>query len=104
MVEVKRLNFNNREKIVILLKSQQKGMVPMIRLRVKEVADAKGLNMTKLSQRSEISFTTVKSMFRNPYKSINTETLDRLAKALNVSVFDLIEEVSEEQAEMEQEK
>jgi len=101
---VKQLNFSNREKVVILLKSQQKGMVPMIRLRVKEVAEAKGLNMTKLSQRSEVSFTTVKSMFRNPYRSVNTETLDRLAKALGVSVFELMEEVSEEEAKKEQRK
>ena len=81
---------------MILLKSGQKGMVTMIRLRVKEVAEAKGLNMTKLSQRSEVSFTTVKSMFRNPYRTVNTETLDRIAKALGVSVFDLMEEVSDD--------
>jgi len=73
----------------------------MIRLRVKEVVEAKGLNMSKLSQKSEVSFTTIKSMFRNPYRSVNTETLDRLAKALGVSVFELIEEVSEEKAKEE---
>ena len=73
----------------------------MIRLKIKEVIEAKGLNMSKLSQRSEVSFTTIKAMIRNPYRSANTETLDRLAKALSVSVFDLIEEVSEEEAKKE---
>lgn len=68
----------------------------MIRLRIKEIAEEKGLNMTKLSQRSEVSFNTVKSIFRDPYRTINTDTLDRLAKALGVSVHDLIDEVPDE--------
>ena len=73
-------------------------MVSMIRLRIKEIAEEKGLNMTKLSQRSEVSFNTVKSIFRDPYRTINTDTLDRLAKALGVSVHDLIDEVPDEDA------
>jgi DNA-binding Xre family transcriptional regulator len=63
----------------------------MIRLKVKEIADAKGVNMTKLSHRSEISFNTIKSIFRNPYRTINTDTLERLAVALEVTPADLIE-------------
>jgi DNA-binding Xre family transcriptional regulator len=70
-----------------------------IRLRVKEVADGKGLNMTKLSQRSEIAFTTVKSIFRDPYRTLNTDTLRRLAEALEVSVHDLIEEVPDDRTD-----
>jgi DNA-binding Xre family transcriptional regulator len=63
----------------------------MIRLKVKEIAEAKGMTMTKLSHRSEISFNTVKSIFRDPYRTINTDTLDRLAIALGVTPADLIE-------------
>jgi DNA-binding Xre family transcriptional regulator len=70
-----------------------------IRLRVKEVAEEKGLNMTKLSQRSEIAFTTVKSIFRDPYRTLNTDTLRRLAEALEVSVHDLIEEVPDDRTD-----
>jgi transcriptional regulator with XRE-family HTH domain len=75
----------------------------MIRLRIREAIEARGLSMTKLSQRSEVSFTTIKSLIRDPYRSVNTETLDRLAKALGISVFELMEDVSEEEAQREYE-
>ncbi len=63
----------------------------MIRLKVKEIAAQKGFNMTKLSHRSEVSFNTIKSLFRDPYRSVNTDTLERIAKALGVSPLDLME-------------
>jgi DNA-binding Xre family transcriptional regulator len=66
-------------------------MLGMIRLKVKDIAEEKGITMTKLSHRSEISFNTVKSIFRNPYRTINTDTLERLAVALGVTPADLIE-------------
>lgn len=67
-----------------------------IRLRIKEVAEDKGWTMTKLSHRSEVAFTTVKSTFRDPYRTLNTDTLRRLAEALEVSIHDLIEEVPDD--------
>ncbi len=68
----------------------------MIRIRLKEVAEEKGLSMTKLSQRSEVSYNTVKSLFRDPYRPISTEVLERLAKALGVSPLDLLEDVPDD--------
>ncbi|RAQ95345.1 helix-turn-helix domain-containing protein [Thermogemmatispora tikiterensis] len=69
----------------------------MLRLRVREVAEVKGISRTKLSQRSEISYNVIKEIFRDPYRVVTTDTLQRLARALRVPVTDLIEEVSEEQ-------
>ena len=69
----------------------------MIRLKIKEIAEQKGFTMTRLSHRSEVSFNTIKSLFRNPYRSVNTETLERLAKALGVSPVDLIEYIPDDQ-------
>ncbi len=69
----------------------------MIRLKIKEIAEQKGFSMTKLSHRSEVSFNTIKSLFRNPYRSVNTETLERIAKALGVSPVDLIEYIPDDQ-------
>jgi DNA-binding Xre family transcriptional regulator len=63
----------------------------MVKLKVKKIAEAKWMTMTKLSHRSEISFNTIKSLFRNPYRTVNTDTLDRLAEALEVTSADLIE-------------
>ncbi|HTI14824.1 MAG TPA: helix-turn-helix transcriptional regulator [Dictyobacter sp.] len=69
----------------------------MLRLRVKEVAEEKDISMTKLSYRTEISYNTIKSIFRNPYRTVNTDTLVRIAKVLGVSVLDLMEEVPDEE-------
>ncbi len=69
----------------------------MLRLRVREVAEAKRVSRTKLSQRSEISYNTIKEIFRDPYRVITTETLQRLADALGVPATQLIEDVPLEQ-------
>ncbi len=70
--------------------------MPRIRLKVKEVAEAKGINMTLLSHKSYVALNTIRSIFRNPYRTVNTDTLQRLADALETSVFELLEEVPED--------
>ena len=70
--------------------------MPRIRLRLREVAEAKGVNMTLLSHKSYVALNTIRAMYRNPYRTVNTDTLQRLAEALGVSVFDLLEEVSDD--------
>lgn len=67
-----------------------------IRLRVKEVAEAQGVNMTLLSHKSYVALNTIRAMYRNPYRTVNTDTLQRLADALEVSVFALLEEVPDD--------
>ena len=68
----------------------------MVRLRVKEVAEAKGYNMSSLSRAADVSFTTIKRLWRRPYGGANVETLDKIANVLGVSVSDLIEHVPDE--------
>jgi DNA-binding Xre family transcriptional regulator len=69
------------------------------RLRVKEIAAEKKVSMTKLHIRSEVAYTTIRKIFRDPYTDITLTTLSKLAQALNVSTKDLIEDVSEEPSE-----
>jgi DNA-binding Xre family transcriptional regulator len=66
------------------------------RLRVKEVANEKGLSLTKLSQRSEVAYNTVRRLWREPYTDVTISTLQRLANVLGVTVNDLIEQVPDE--------
>ncbi len=66
----------------------------MIRLKVKEVAQAKGISQGKLSRIADVDVKTVRRIYRNPTEIITTETLDKLATALEVNVCDLIEQVS----------
>jgi DNA-binding Xre family transcriptional regulator len=64
----------------------------MLRLRVKEVAQAKKMSMNKLSQISQVSYHVVQGIYRDPFRIITTDTLNRLAEALGVPVTDLIED------------
>ncbi len=62
----------------------------MYRLRVREVAESKGINMSKLSRMSDVSFSTIKRLFRNPYEPVGIDTLHKIAKALGVPTSELI--------------
>ena len=68
----------------------------MLRLRIKEVAEERGYNMSSLSRKSDVSFKTVKRLWKDPYQTANTDTLERLATALGVDVRELLETVPED--------
>ena len=65
----------------------------MLRLRVKELAEERGYNMSSLSRASDVSFTTIKRYFRNPYSYATTDTLEKIALTLGVEIGDLVERV-----------
>jgi DNA-binding Xre family transcriptional regulator len=73
----------------------------VFRLRLAEVLKERKLSMNKLSQRSEVTYSIIKEIVRNPYRVVSTETLNRLARALDVPATDLVEDVSEEFAAKE---
>ena len=64
----------------------------MIRIKVREIAEQKGMSRTKLSRLADTNYKTVAEIWKNPHKDVGTLTLERLAKALGVRVVDLIEE------------
>jgi DNA-binding Xre family transcriptional regulator len=68
----------------------------MIRLRVKEIAQAKGISQGKLSRMSDIDDNTIKRIYRNPTAIVSTETINKLAKALGVSTMEIMEDVPEQ--------
>ncbi len=67
----------------------------MVRLRVKEVAEGRGYNMSSLSRASDVSFRTIKRYWKDPYFKANIDTLHKIARALNVPTSELIEDVPE---------
>lgn len=73
----------------------------MLRLRIREVATQKGISMMKLSHRSEVSYSLIRELFADPYHTVTTHTLERIASVLGVSVLSLVEDVSEEHARIE---
>ena len=64
----------------------------MLRLRVKEIAEAKGMSIAKLARKADLDNRTVYRIVHDPFAEITTVTLGRLAEALEVSVKDLVED------------
>ena len=64
----------------------------MVRLRVKEIAEAKGISIPKLARKADLDNRTVYRIVHDPFAEVTTFTLGRLAEALEVSVKELIED------------
>jgi transcriptional regulator with XRE-family HTH domain len=67
----------------------------MLRLRVRPVAEAKGYSIQRLHEESGVSYDTVLKYWHNQVRRIDTTTLAALAKALQTTSIDLLEEDGE---------
>ena len=70
-----------------------RGKYMPVRLKVKEVAQQKGVSQRQLSLRSGVTIKNIQKIYRRPYSIVTTETLDKLAQVLGVDVSELIESV-----------
>jgi DNA-binding Xre family transcriptional regulator len=68
-----------------------------LRLRIKEVAKERGMSMTKLHIKSEVAYSTVRRLFRDPFAEVTTTTINRLANALGVPPTELLEDVASDE-------
>ena len=68
----------------------------MLRLKVKELAESKGINQGKLSRMADVGYSTIRRVFDDPHYFVSFTTLERIAKALSVPALDLLEEVPDE--------
>jgi DNA-binding Xre family transcriptional regulator len=75
-------------------KSQGKAMA--VRLRVREIAEQKGYNISTLSRKADVGLSTIRRLWHDPYRHVDFYVLERLGKALEVPVTALIEDVSDE--------
>jgi DNA-binding Xre family transcriptional regulator len=64
----------------------------MARLRIKEVAEARGYTMSSLSRKADISLRNVRRLWRSPETVTTTDTLEKVARALEVNIGDLLED------------
>lgn len=69
----------------------------MVRLKVKEIAQRKGISSAKLSRLADVSYNTTQALFHNPQHDVSIYILHRIARALGVSICDLIEETPNEE-------
>jgi DNA-binding Xre family transcriptional regulator len=67
----------------------------MARLRVRELAEARGLNITTLARKAELSYRPAWMIWHDRVTQLDFRTLERLARALEVSIGELFtDEVS----------
>jgi DNA-binding Xre family transcriptional regulator len=69
----------------------------MIRLKIKEIAESKGINQGRLSRLADVGYSTIRRIFDDPHYSVNFTTLERIARALGVPALELLEEVPDDQ-------
>ncbi len=66
-----------------------------LRLKVRERAEAQGLDRAKLARRADVTYQTVHNVWNNPYADVSIATLEKLAQALNRDVSELYERVDD---------
>jgi len=69
------------------------------RLRVKEIALAKGWTQTKLQRAADVHPRTMQGIFHNPERDVSYGILLKIAKLLKVEVSDLVEDLDEKPEE-----
>jgi transcriptional regulator with XRE-family HTH domain len=68
-------------------------------LLLKQVLKEKHISMGKLSRMSDVSFSTISRICNDPLYSPTLSTLETIAKALDMSVRDLIEDEENDKKE-----
>lgn len=66
-----------------------------VRFKVREIAERQGFNISTLSRKADVGLSTVRRLWHDPYRHMDFDVLERLAKALGVPVTALIEDVQE---------
>ncbi len=66
-----------------------------VKLKVREIAESKGVDRAKLARQADLTYETVHKIWSNPYRSVSMATLLKLARALQVKVTELYEEVED---------
>jgi DNA-binding Xre family transcriptional regulator len=69
----------------------------VFRLKIKEVAEAKGYNISQLSRKADVPLSTLRRAWNNQEYAINLRILAKIAKTLNVDVNELLESVPDKE-------
>ena len=64
-----------------------------VHLKVKEIAQQKGVSQRQLYLRSGVDINIIRRVFRDPNANVTIETLGKLADVLEVDVSELLESV-----------
>jgi transcriptional regulator with XRE-family HTH domain len=68
----------------------------MHRLLIREIAERKGISMSKLSRLSDTNYKTIQAIWNDNSRDVSLAVLIRIAYVLKVSVSDLYQVVPDE--------
>ncbi len=68
----------------------------MIKLKVREIAEAKKINMAKLSRMADVNYNTIRAIYDDAHRDVAVTTLEKIAKALKVEITNLYEILPDE--------
>ncbi len=74
----------------------------MTHLRVRELAEAQGLNISQLARKANIAYTSAHALWHDTITQLDRRTLDRIALVLGVTVNDLFGGLPDPEALKEQ--
>ncbi|MGH2494101.1 MAG: helix-turn-helix domain-containing protein [Ktedonobacteraceae bacterium] len=67
-----------------------------VRFKVREIAEQKGFNISTLSRKADVGLSTVRRLWHDPNRNVDFYVLERLARALEVPVTALMEDIPDE--------
>jgi len=62
----------------------------VVKIRLKEILEEKKISQGKLSRMSDVSMNTIQMLYHNPNQDVLLSTLVKIAKALEISLWDLV--------------
>jgi DNA-binding Xre family transcriptional regulator len=62
----------------------------VVKIRLKEMLEEKKISQGKLSRMSDVSMNTIQMLYHNPNQDVLLSTLVKIAKALEVNLWDLV--------------
>jgi DNA-binding Xre family transcriptional regulator len=68
----------------------------MVRLKIRDIAEAKKINMSKLSRMADVNYNTIRAIWDNEMKDVTVSTLEKIARALKVDISELMEVLPDE--------
>jgi DNA-binding Xre family transcriptional regulator len=66
------------------------GAIVVIRVKLREVAQERGISQSKLMRKADVDIRTIQRLYRDPYTNITLATLEKLAVALECDICDLL--------------
>lgn len=72
----------------------------VIRLRVRELAEERGITRTQLSRRADINYATINHIWNNPGHDVSIKLLEKIAAVLGVDISDLYETLPDDDSTM----